>query len=123
MSELPGATPHSLSGAEREVLRCLFFHGPREDGDIPSKVGRGDLYHRGFVQRGHGWNWLTSAGTDYAIIPLRMDLEKERWLRERAAPESVRVISTTAQRCADIADRHSYEAAQAIRNAFPKEAA
>lgn len=72
-----------LSGAEREVLRCLFFHGPREDGDIPSKVGRGDLYHRAFVGRGHGWNWLTSAGTDYAIATLGMDREKERWLRER----------------------------------------
>lgn len=89
MSQAPGGTTSSvLSGAEREVLRCLFFHGPREDGDIPSKVGRGDLYHRGFVQRGHGWNWLTSAGTDYAIIPLRMDLEKERWLREREIAEA-----------------------------------
>jgi hypothetical protein len=89
MSEALGGTITGslLSGAEREVLRCLFFHGPREDGDIPSKVGRGDLYHRGFVQRGHGWNWLTSAGTDYAIIPLRFDLEKEKWLRDRSAAQ------------------------------------
>lgn len=51
-----------LSGAEREVLRCLFLHGPTFDGDLPSKAGRSDLFDKGLVTRAGGYNCLTEAG-------------------------------------------------------------
>ena len=33
-----------LSGAETEVIYCLFLLGPTEDGNMPSKCGRDDLF-------------------------------------------------------------------------------
>ncbi len=56
-----------LSGAEREVLWCLFKHGPTWDGDIPSKSGRTELVSKGYVAQAEGWNWLTTEGGTLAI--------------------------------------------------------
>ena len=52
-----------LTGAEFDTLWCLFYHGPTWDGDVPSKSGRDSLVAAGYAARGHGWQWLTEAGT------------------------------------------------------------
>jgi hypothetical protein len=59
----------SLSGAETEVLWCLFLYGPTWDGNIPSKTGRNNLYKQGLLDRNNGWQWLTNEG-----VMLAMDL-------------------------------------------------
>lgn len=80
------ACPPGLSGAANETLRCLFFHGPTFDGDVPSKSGRTELVELGLAERGEGFQWLTRAGID-AALAFGMDREKERWQRaRRAAP-------------------------------------
>lgn len=71
------ACPAGLSGAEIDTLWCLFLHGPTGDGEVPSKVGRSSLVERGFADRGHGLNWLTSEGVQIAI-DMGFDDKKER---------------------------------------------
>jgi len=56
-----------LTGAESEVLWCLFKHGPTWDGNIPSKTGRTDLVSKGLVAQAEGWNWLTTEGVTLAL--------------------------------------------------------
>lgn len=56
-----------LTGAESEVLWCLFKHGPTWDGNIPSKTGRTDLVSKGLVAQAEGWNWLTTEGVTIAL--------------------------------------------------------
>lgn len=65
-------------------MRCLFFHGPTLDGDVPSKAGRGDLVDLGYCDRWNGWNWLTEAGVKFAVDSLLLEGQKERWKRERS---------------------------------------
>lgn len=72
-----------MSSAAREVLRCLFFHGPTWDGDIPSKSGRGELYDLKLCDRLEGWTWLTREGVDFAITVMLLGDEKEKWMRNR----------------------------------------
>lgn len=72
-----------MSGAAREVMRCLFLHGPTWDGNIPSKVGRGELVKLGYARHAHGFAWLTDAGIEFAIKSMSMDEEKDRWERQR----------------------------------------
>lgn len=72
-----------LSPAERDVMRCLFFHGPTEDGDIPSKAARGDLVKRGFAHHEFGFAWLTRDGIEFGIKILLLDQQKEKWQRDR----------------------------------------
>jgi hypothetical protein len=67
-----------LSGAAREVMRCLFIHGPTWDGDIPSKNGRGELVGAGLAEHAFGFAWLTRDGIQVAL-DFRLDREKERW--------------------------------------------
>lgn len=73
-----------LSGFARETMRCLFFHGPTQDGDVPSKQGRSELIELGYAARWNGWQWLTEAGVRFAVGSLLLDREKERWQRERS---------------------------------------
>ena len=72
-----------VSGSAREVMRCLFFHGPTWDGDVPSKSGRSELVDLGYAERGHGWQWLTTKGVEFAIGSLLLDQQKEKWQRQR----------------------------------------
>jgi len=72
-----------MSGSAREVLRCLFFHGPTWDGDIPSKVGRGELVGLGLAHHEFGWAWLTRDGIDFALTVMLLGEEKEKWQRQR----------------------------------------
>ncbi len=74
-----------LNGAESEVLWCLFAVGPTEDGNIPSKSGRDNLFDKDLIARADGWQWLTRAGVMLAL-GLGMDRKKEKWQRERRIP-------------------------------------
>ena len=73
-----------LSGGARETLRCLFFHGPTWDGDIPSKVGRSQLVDAGYADHRDGFAYLTGAGIQ-AALGLDLDRAKEKWQRDRGA--------------------------------------
>lgn len=76
-----------MSSAARETLRCLFFHGPTWDGDVPSKQGRDELCHLGFAERGFGWQWLTRQGVDLSVTVMLFDREKEKWQRDRPSKD------------------------------------
>lgn len=73
-----------MSGAARDTLRCLFFHGPTRDGDVPSKMGRDDLVELGLAERWQGWQWLTREGIDFSVTVMLLDTEKDKWQRQRA---------------------------------------
>lgn len=68
------------SGAVRDVMRCLFFHGPAWDGNIPSKQARDGLCRMGLAQHRFGYAWLTDAGVEVAINA-GLDREKAAWER------------------------------------------
>lgn len=58
-----------LSGAAKDVLNCLYKHGPCEDGDVPSKTGRDELLHAEFaskviVKGNDGYQALNYRGRD-----------------------------------------------------------
>lgn len=72
-----------LSGAARDVMRCLFFHGPTLDGDMPSKTGRDELVRQEYAARWNGWQWLTEKGVRFAIESMLLEREKEKWQNER----------------------------------------
>lgn len=74
-----------MSSAAREVLRCLFFHGPTWDGDVPSKSGRDELVGMKLADRMDGWQWLTREGVDFSLTVMLLGEEKEKWQRKRAA--------------------------------------
>lgn len=74
-----------ISGFARDTLRCLFFHGPTWDGDIPSKTGRGELVKKGYAHHEFGFAWLTREGVEFAIKSMEMDRAKERWQRDRSS--------------------------------------
>lgn len=74
-----------MSGNARETVRCLFFHGPTRDGDVPSKSGRDEIVTLGLAERCDGWQWLNRDGIDYAITVLLMGEEKDKWQRRRVA--------------------------------------
>lgn len=63
-SDGPKAIKVALSGSAADTLRCLFFHGPTWDGNVPSKSGRDELVRMGLAARGNGWQWLTNAGIE-----------------------------------------------------------
>lgn len=67
-----------LSGSAADTLRCLFFHGPTWDGNVPSKSGRDELVRMGLAARGNGWQWLTSAGME-ACFTNGIHDEKDRY--------------------------------------------
>lgn len=74
-----------MSGAAREVMRCLFINGPTWDGNIPSKAGRGDLFDLGYADRVNGWSFLTKVGMDFAVNRMMLGEEKERRENESRA--------------------------------------
>lgn len=67
----------ALPGNAAETLRCLFFHGPTWDGNVPSKSGRDELVDMKLAARGNGWQWLTKAGID-ACFAAGIHNEKDR---------------------------------------------
>ncbi len=73
MSDL--LTPKGLSGAEWDVLWCLFRNGATWDGNIPSKSGRDSLIERDLAYRDDGWTILTIHGF-HAAIAAQMDKKK-----------------------------------------------
>ena len=72
-----------MQGNALDVLYCLFFHGPTEDGNVPSKTGRTWLVEKEYAARGQGYNWLTTSGVLLAL-ELGLDRKKEKWQRDRA---------------------------------------
>ena len=74
---------HTSSGAIKDTLRCLFFHGPTWDGNVPSKEARDGLCKLGLVHHEFGFAFLTRDGVEMCIN-LGLDRAKERWERERA---------------------------------------
>ena len=74
-----------MSSAAREVLRCLFFHGPTWDGDVPSKSGRDELVALGLVDRMDGWQWLTREGIDFSLTVMLLGEAKDKWQRRQRA--------------------------------------
>lgn len=75
-----------LSGAATDVMYCLFLIGPTQDGNVPSKSGRDDLFRRGLIDRAEGWQWLTRSGVMLAIA-MGLDREKERRQQNRKIPK------------------------------------
>lgn len=73
-----------MSSGAREVVRCLFFHGPTWDGNIPDKNGRGELCRMGFAHHEFGWAWLTREGVKFALESLDLERAKEKWQHERS---------------------------------------
>ena len=60
-------TVHTSSAAIKDVLRCLFTHGPTWDGNIPSKAARDGLQKLGLVEHEFGFAWLTRYGVEMCI--------------------------------------------------------
>ncbi len=75
-----------LAPNEIEVMKCLFFHGPTWDGNIPSKMGRDSLCDRGLAQHEFGFAWLTHDGVEIAINAFSMHRLKERWEAKKRPP-------------------------------------
>jgi hypothetical protein len=69
------ANKMALSGAEWDVLWCLFRNGATWDGNIPSKVGRNSLINKDLAYRDQGWTILTIHGF-HAAIAAGMDKKK-----------------------------------------------
>ena len=74
-----------MSGVAREVLRCLFFHGPAWDGNVPSKSGRDERVLLGLADCMDGWQLLTREGIDFSLTVMLLGEEKEKWQRQRIA--------------------------------------
>ncbi len=83
-SPLPDIKP--LASNEIEVMKCLFFHGPTWDGNIPSKMGRDSLCDRGLAHHEFAFAWLTYDGVEIAINAFGMDRLKARWEAARRPP-------------------------------------
>jgi hypothetical protein len=71
-----------LGGNERDVFRQLFIHGPTQDGDLISKVGRDGLVERGLAVRNDGWQTLTEAGF-VAAMAAGYSYDKDKWQNKR----------------------------------------
>lgn len=74
-NELFALHSRPLSGAEWDVLWCLFKNGATWDGNIPSKSGRDVLIERGLAYRDDGWTVLTVDGFR-AAMAAGMDKKK-----------------------------------------------
>lgn len=61
----------TLSGAAYDVLNKLYFQGPQQDGDLPSKVGMAKLIELGLAKKDPndaGNNMLTKLGQHEAGV-------------------------------------------------------
>lgn len=56
-----------LSSGAKETMRCLFFHGPTWDGNIPDKAGRGELIELGYASHEFAHAFLTRDGVQVAV--------------------------------------------------------
>ena len=63
----------ALTGAELEVIRCLFFRGLTWDGNLPSRDCCTSLRDRGLAQYEFGFAWLTREGVRIAIQELGLN--------------------------------------------------
>jgi hypothetical protein len=79
----PAKVMVALTPQAADTLRCLFFHGPTWDGNVPSKTGRDELVNMNMVQRGKGWQWFTRAGIDACFANGIHDEKERRESRER----------------------------------------
>lgn len=74
-----------FSGAAITTLGQLFTGGPVWDGNVASKVGRGELVEAGLARHAFGWAWLVEDGIRVAIAWDRRDLARRgetRWLEK-----------------------------------------
>lgn len=69
---------YTLTPAARDVLLCLFLHGPTYDGDVPSKTGRDELYEAALIGRSRGFQWLLIPGIDLCFS-LGFDNDKAKY--------------------------------------------
>jgi hypothetical protein len=75
----------ALSSAAIEVLGQLFASGPTSDGNVASKLGRGELVAAELAFHAHGWASLTAEGVrvasewDRKALALRHD---QRWIKK-----------------------------------------
>ena len=67
----------TLTGAAVDTLWALFYLGPTQDGDLPSKSGRDQLVRLGMADRHDGFNWLIREGVESAIA-YGFDRKKEQ---------------------------------------------
>ena len=51
-----------------EVLWQMFRNGPTWDGNVISKTARDELKTLGYIDRLHGWQFLTREGMHMALI-------------------------------------------------------
>ena len=65
----------TLTSAESEVIRCLFFRGLTWDGDLPSRDCCTSLRDSGLAQYEFGFVWLTPKGVEIAETWRRDDFE------------------------------------------------
>jgi hypothetical protein len=66
-----------LTGAEFDTAWCLFWNGPTQDGDVPSKGGRDSLFEAGWIDRYDGWQTLNEKGLA-GCLRLGFDRKKEQ---------------------------------------------
>lgn len=48
---LSGKSNNGLNGGDLDTLNQLWLHGPREDGEVPSKTSRDHLIENGYARR------------------------------------------------------------------------
>lgn len=75
-----------LSSAAIDVLAQLYVSGPTWDGNVSSKVGRGELIRAGLAWHEHGYASLTPEGVRVAIEwPIKDILRRhdQRWAKKR----------------------------------------
>lgn len=79
----------TLSGAAFDVLNKLYFQGPQQDGDLPSKVGMAKLIELGLAKKDPndaGNNMLTKLGQHEAGVYFT-DVAVRKQQEEGAAKE------------------------------------
>jgi hypothetical protein len=78
--------PLELSPAAIDVLGQLYTNGPTWDGNVASKMGRGELCQAGLAWHEHGYAFLTSEGVRTAVEWSMADLRRrnqKRWHEKR----------------------------------------
>lgn len=79
MNTTIGDNIFGMSSAAREVMRCLFLHGPTWDGKMKYlPLGLGELVSMGYARHAFGWAWLTDSGTELAINTMLLGKAKDR---------------------------------------------
>jgi hypothetical protein len=106
-----------MSSAAREVVKCLFFHGPTWDGNIPSKEGRLELCDLGYAKRAKGYTWLSEEGMKFALESLDLGNAKDSWEQQRSSARAF-----LAETFSDLA-RAADTAELLLRKDYPGEAA